>query len=476
MKSCLPRALITLIAGIFFLLIGSYFSTRSFLKGEEFTSLMEYKLSEKLEGEVQLSGAQWDGWILNNESVTAPAGKGFSELELERVSIEVDPKGFLKRIWKISEIHIRDASVHLGTPHKKEGEPFQLGDMPVEFSWKDLGKAWLPKKAHVERIQVENSQGTFLNAETSGQWKSLEVLLEKAGNDYTFSTPRGRASISQMPDVEWQVMRGDGRLRPSDYFITEAKLEGPDTSILEFTGEGDYTGKATLQGSLQDLPVTTLLEETWKRKFLGEVEAEFIYKTGSHASTLTGIGSVQNATLTALPALDTIARQTGISRFRRIPFQTCTFSFKRENGVTTLKELNLESPDFLKITGEVESDGTVGKGTLQLGIHSSVREKMPAGIETLFPHSRENYFWAPVTLTQQEGEWKDDLSPKAMSALLKGFLSGGTDTAATLLKGLKEALPNTEDADGENSGEDLLKEGSEVIEKGVKSLFDLLGK
>lgn len=443
-------------------------------------SLLKYGISKKLGGQVEVAETKWDGWRLNNDRVEVLAGNGFQDLEMKRVSLELDPKGFFDRVWRVVDVHVRELSLHLGKAPEGSSK-YSAGEIPVEFDWKDAGKALFPRKAEVEAIWVEQCNGSFDMDGTRGHWSNAELKLNREEGDYLLTVPRGELHFSNLAGYPLSVQTLKGRVKPKGFYINEGVLSGEGGTQIIFSGEGTYNGDTILQGELKDFPIDTVLEKNWKKRVQGRVNGDFTLEGSESEFKIYGKGRVENGMLIALPALDMLAQQTGMSKFRQISLDTCECSYEILNKEASLNNIRVESKDFLKAHGRIVTNGQSGVGDLKLGIHHSVLEKMPAGTAEVFTKEEEDYYWADVSLTQAEGTWKDDLSPRIMNAVTKAFFMRAPATAGQLLesvRGMLEGAPPSDESSKEKKKptDDLKKSGSDIIETGIKSLFDLLGK
>lgn len=443
-------------------------------------TLLKYEISSKLGGQVEVAETKWDGWKLDNERVEVLAGNGFQDLEMKRISLELDPKGFFDRVWRVADIHVRELSLHLRKAPKGSLK-YNAGAIPVEFDWKDAGKAFLPRKAEVEAIWVEQCNGSFDSDGNLGHWSNMELKLDREGSDYLLTIPRGELHLSQLPGYPLSVQKLKGRVKPKSFYINEGILSGEGGAQITLSGEGTFTGDAIIQGELKDFPVYTLLEKDWEKRVQGEINGDYTLKNKGDELKVYGDGMVENGMLVALPGLDMLAKQTGINKFRQISLDTCEYSYEILNNLVSLNNIRVESKDFLKARGSILTNGESGSGTVEIGVHNAVLDKMPAGTAEVFTKEEEDYSWANVSLTQVDGTWKDDLSPRIMSAVAKAFFMKAPEKATQILDGVRGILENAQSDGGSIKQEkipasDLQKKGNELMEKGVKSLFDLLGR
>lgn len=472
MKSrLLIRSLLIVTVLLIILVISGYFWTKSYIRSDEFKKIVTHQLEKAVGGSVTVGQTEWDGWRLRNESIQVLSAEQFHDLEVNRLSLELDPRGFFDRVWRVSDLNIRELSVNFSpAPDSNQRVPFEPSALPVKMGVKDIGKAWLPRRAEVDYISIDNANGIFEAQNLSGQWQNVAVKLEREGKDYRFSVPRGMLSFDRYPDLEWQVSACQGRLKPSAVFFDSELTH--DSAVLSVSGEKDFAGAATLQGNLRDLPVERLLPPDWQKRIGGLLQANFTAHLDANSKS-SGSAHVRKANLTALPMLDIIADKTGIDKFRTIRFDTCEADFETLNDTLKAENIVLESESFLKITGAYTHSSQISQGRFEIGIAEAIMSQMPAGTGELFATAKDGYFWTTMNLSYQDGKWDEDLSPRLITVALRALMGGATEKATNILESLG---PKDEAAGEKNAVDGLLKTGEGLIQKGAKSFFDLLGK
>jgi len=466
-------AIFALGGGLLTPIIG-YFLVKSYIRSDEFSSIVKYNLSKEVGGRVEVANSEWDGWTLRNEKISILAGEKVQDVELQRVSVELDPKGVFDKVWRISTVHVRDATLHVEEQSLTESESrrSEVGEHPVSFSFSDAWKALLPQEVEVDSVLIENSNGSFESDFSNGVWNNTQLRLERAGEDYLVEIPRGTVSLSLLEKISWEISSIQGRVKPESYFINKAELRCGGTGILKVTGEGDYDGKATLEGELNDLLLSELLQENWKQRVSGAVNGNFVAYIEDEA-TVKGRAWIDGAVITALPVLDQLASQTGIYKFRQVAFDTCEFDYFIDDDSVKLSKVVAESENFVKVTGRVTKTDERITGVLQVGFTDEILAKMPKGSKQVFSEFKDGYYWAPVHVSHENDEWKEDLSSRMVAAVATAYLTQAPEKATELLNEVTEFIGEEGNAE---KVEEVLEKGSKIIDTGVKSLFDLLGK
>lgn len=479
LSGCLQKILISVILFIPISLIGAYVWTKSYIRSDEFGAIIQHELSKVAGGKVEAAPFAWDGWKLENENLSITAGKGFNSLEAKRVSVELDPSGLLQKVWRISDVHVRDLNVHVSDKLQENRAHAELSP-PVKFDWKDITKAWLPRAVELNSVWFEQLNGSFGFQDVNGHWKNAEAKMVRSDEDFLYSLSRGEIVLSAYPEASWNIKALSGRLKSDRFFINEGEFFGPEGSRLTTTAEGEYKGESIFQGQLEDFPLSVILKEDWKRRVNGDLNAYYTMSTGTPGGQgiiIEGRSTVDNGVLTALPGLEVIIEKTGIQRFRLITLDTCEFDFLAEGKDAIIKNINIESDDFLKLEGRMEYQNNDVAGTFELGVSEKVIDKMPKGTKTVFSRNEGQHYWTTVNLTRTNDEWSEDLSKRMVSAIAGAYLSGVLEDPESALNGLKDYIDEKSGGALEDqSTDELIEKGKDLIDTGVKSLFDLLGK
>lgn len=467
-KSFLGKGLLLLGLVVFVAVVGAYFWMQSYIKSEKFNDVIAGALSQKLGGEVEIAPTQWDGWGVSTEQIAAPMGIGFEDLRVERLSLEIDPRGFFDRVWRVPDVHVRELAVQVGGGH----EPVAAESTDPELSAPKQESArmgWLPRTAEVDYVKVDNFHGRL---HEQLQWDHVGLQLSRESEDYLYQLTQGELVHQAMPQLQWVVRGVKGRLKKEEFFLNEGQFTGAGQSQLSLSGEGDYQGGLNLAGQLQALPLSEVLKEDWQKRVKGALEMQFTVVRDEQMK-IEGTCEVLDGMLTALPILDKIADKTKVQNFRQIQFDTLTSEMTHVDGVTQFSNIQAISTGLLKATGEYTRDGKQSWGEFQVGIHESVMKRMPIGSKKVFSEQRDGHYWTSIKVSESDGVWKEDLSGRVLPAIAMALLQAAPDTAAGVLQGAASLISGDEDKGIRPS--DVLETGEKLIETGVKSLFDLLG-
>ena len=147
-------------------------------------------------------------------------------------------------------------------------------------------------------------------------------------------------------------------------------------------------------------------------------------------------GKIQapNITLTEIPMMTEVARLTRMEAFHHLFLQQAQASFSIQRGVTSWRNVILESKNLIKLTGQADTqqDGTFS-GAFQLGLSSAIVTAIPGASEVFSKDQHDGYFWTPLSVGGSFSHLTEDLTPRIKTAILN-------NAALLLQQGIKQGL------------------------------------
>ena len=182
-----------------------------------------------------------------------------------------------------------------------------------------------------------------------------------------------------------------------------------------------------------------------------------------------GSVAVNDAEVHGIPALDELATFTGMEQFRKLSLRKASARFERAGSVTRWREINLEAPGVLMVTGEAEvGDKGSLAGTLQAGVTTDIVRVIPMAKELLSVEEHDGYFWIPVHIGGSLEHPTEDLRPRlvmAIAAKASGMIRQSLDEGLKIL-GIQSGTKPVKDAEqaATNAVKSLEKDASSVID------------
>jgi hypothetical protein len=442
------------------------------VQSEECHALLESKASEALAGKAEFGPLEWL-WV----GVASPQVKAFSgdgarphSMEAGNLRVRLRLASLLQGCWAVEEISMEKARLHFAAAvpaQLKEGAPASSRDPapPLRLP------SWIPSVLVVEAIRSSKTdllfdlpEGKML--ELLGT--KLEVYPEKA--DFRLEAHGGTMIWTQFPGFQPDLLWARGRLREGRLRINGAELGFSGGGSAGFEGEfPDPEGISHIRLHCKGLPIGDVLPTASTMvsgTISGEGEASW---TPLESRSMEGRVAVDDASVHSVPALDELAAFTGMEQFRNLSLKKASASFTRVGGITRWREIILEAPGVLKVTGEAEvgSSGSLS-GTFHAGVTTDIVRVIPMAKELLLAEERDGYFWIPVHVGGSLEHPTEDLRPRlvtAIAAKASGVIRSGIDEGLKIL-GIKSGTPSVKDAEqaATNAVKSLEKDAGSVID------------
>lgn len=396
-------------------------------------ALLQSKTSDALNAEAQLAPLNWNWFRVASPrfSATGRAESALKQMEATGLQAVLNPKSIFNGVWGVREITADELRLRVGAagpaPTKSAATPGKNAVLPAPQAT-GLSK-WIPSLVVIEVI---NGKKTDLLVETSQATISLtgsamEARPSPNGEKTLFKLTGGTVSTPRYPDLKLSL--GTARCILTD--------KGLDITGADFTSDqgGTIRGEAffpsdgsasTLSANWEKLPISVFLP-----RFPGNLagllagDVSMRWESGNRRQG-SGRFRGEGITLTGIPALQQFARLTGLEQFRKLPIQTFSARFTIRDGLTEWRDVLVESPGLIKLTGEVNSslDGALS-GTIQLGVTSRIVNMIPMAREFLELEERDGYIWAkePVTLGGTLSRPTESLTPR-LSVLIAAGAEG----------------------------------------------------
>lgn len=414
---------------------------------EDCRTLLQKKTSDALNVEAQFAPLNWNWFRVASPrfSATGRRDTALKQMEATGLQASLNPSSILRGIWGVKEISADELKLRIGSPEPAPQTNAASPPLP------DSGlPRWIPS---LVVIDVINGKKTDLliemgQANITLTGAAMEARPSPGGDKTLFKLSGGTISTSRYPDLNLTLGTARCILTPKGLDLTGGDLTGPAGGIIRCEGMFPSDGSpSTLSANWEKLPINVILPR-FGNKVAGLLAGDITMRWES-GTRRQGSGKIrgEGITLTDIPALAQFAQLTGLEQFRKLPIQTFSTRFTVRDSVTEWRDLVIESPGFLKITGEVNTslDGTLD-GTIQLGITSRIVNMIPMARELLGLEERGGYIWAKeaITLGGTLSQPTENLTPRIavlIAAGAEGLIREGVRGGLGIL-GIKVGEPS----------------------------------
>lgn len=449
------------------------------IRSEECRLLLEKRASLALGGRAEVGPLEWL-WVgvasPKVRTVTSDAERT-REVEAADVRARLKPSSLIQGVWAVEEIVIARARIHVkasdavptGKPADKEGPLGERISASAEMTaQKDHIPSWMPTEVVIESVRIGSTDLMFDLPED----KMLELLdtrieaYPRKKDEVRLLANGGRMVWTRFPAFQPSLLKASGELKGLRLLLSGAVLGLPEGGEVTLSGEfPDEAGISRITGRVKGLPIASAFPSAvpcLDGRVSGEGRATWV---GSRVLTMEGRASADGTVVRDLPALRSLADFTGMPRFREPVFTTASAFFERQGNVTHWRDILLDSPGLLRVTGSasIGDDGSLD-GNLRAGITSDIVRVIPMARELLSAEERDGYFWIPVRVGGTLSKPTEDLRPRLLTAIAakaSGVLREGIDAGLRML----DLGPGSSAAkDVTNAVKGLEKEAGSVID------------
>lgn len=455
-----------------------------FLHSDGFREKVSTKVSSELGVPVELGKLTWSGLHLDNESITASSQGAIEKIEANQISLNVDTNYIKRDVWKISDVVVQTASLEL--------------DLRKEFTKIDIPKAkksWieemLPAKAELIDASVIRADAKILTKGGAYVVEGTEIGLTQEDFGYKAKLTGGMLELPFPILNEAKLKTSTLRLMNQRIVIDHADFDVFASGRLEIDGEidmGSSTAGYSFFGVLSGLKCADIIDEDWKQKLSGDVEAKFTVKPkGGNEPEFNGSIKINNGELTALPVLDTIAAYTVIRDFKRLRFSEFSCDFYRYGKLLRISNVYVHCDGLMRVEGKLDIDGERLKGRFNVGLNPGTLSHIPGAEEKVFLPGKEGMHWAVINISGTVDDIEEDLTKRIKAAALERLFEmvGGQQVLRFTNQAVESLgdLPSVIDDNVIQAGRDLIesgingdisdpiKTGADIIQSGFGGLF-----
>ncbi len=439
-------------------------SIQSWLKGDEFESWLVKRASVVLRSEIDMADMTWEGSEVYSNRFRAMGyeGAAFSELNLDGVRAQIgsiSDGAFMVPDVRVNRFGLVFSKQKLNRPDGVDLVADSEISGPQVPDWL---KRFVPNRVEMGEVslgaasvKVINEDGT-MPFEMSGVAGS--ILPDFRTMMWEIKGKGGKLRIPDQPEIRLKNLAM--RWKQTELFIDRCGLGIYDQGHIDGSGEISFAkeGNFDLNLDISAIDVDELLEGEWQERLAGTVEGP-VRITGRPGSFLyEGTITVADAVVEKIPVLTVIAKYTKNEQFRYLVLSEARADFKKEGERIELRDLALQADGLVRVEGELDIEGELIAGRLQVGVTPGTLRWIPGAERQVFVESRDGFLWTPMTISGSVSDPKEDLSGRLIAA-----------AGVAILKELPEGLLNEAQkfldpgSATEGSG-DLIEQGRGILD------------
>lgn len=450
-----------------------YGMIRSYLHSDGFRRFLSDEVSETAKVRGEFTSFRWEGLAVDTDAFKATGEGLVRELRVEELHTEVGVGGLRRGVWEIQGSRAQRLEVVLdarGTGVK--ASPTLKPKPPPDFSPQRRApqKGWLPKEAEIQGLDIRELVVKAMLNQGPASVSGMRVHVEPAGGKHAYRAELADGSIVLPFDFVPLIRLDRARLRYQDgrVFLNSANASAWNEGRLEASGEWDSEhGAYAVEGNISGLKCDELLNETWAKRFIGDVASDFTIHNEDGPLVARGCLTIRNGTLTALPVLDALAAYADTRRFRVITLSEAHADWRWKEGDLLLSDLVLASDGLVRLEGSISiRDGKLD-GAFRLGLAPGTLATIPGAETDVFFPGERGLVWAPLRITGTLKDPEEDLTVRLVQAAGLRMFDTLPETGERVIKYSRSLL-------GESPSK-VIDQGVRIIEEGTGILEDAGG-
>ena len=483
------KGLVVLVALIAISFIAGYFWVKSYLRSEEFRAELSRQVGSAVGGQAQFSELDWEGSRMGTETV-AIQSKSSGNWELERVDADLDLAGLWERVWRVPSIEMASARVdwdqRTSAEEKSTSSQTASQKSSTAKNQKKSNNGWLPNRTELLALTIQRFEGEVLTEGGSYQWERMHLEYKPGASaaESLITLRRGRLETPmtwlgrlKLGEAKLRTKAGRVNLVSSDWTLKER-------AQLDLTGHWE-DGSWLLEGEAKDLTFGELLPLAWQRSVSGQVQGDFVVESSPTGEPIVnGSVTVEDGAIGSLPLLDRLAAYAGNASLRRLTLEEASADYRWESEGWQLTNLILSDEGLVRVEGRLRAQGDALDGQLRVGVPPGLLAHIPGAEEKVFLAGEKNLLWTSVKVSGTIHNPKEDLSARMIRAAGERMFELIPETAEWALKFGGQAMDQGTAAilqnqglileEGEKAAEEVLKQGGDAVEEGVKTGFGIL--
>ena len=384
-----------------------------FVHSADFSHFIASHAGAALEAEATLQPLHWNGFSAHSERLIliGDESAAVQQLDAKVLRAQWNWRALLSGAWKIENVEIQSlsASFKLKPRVAPNAPSLEVGKITPTTSFLP---SWLPSRLELGSFDVQKADLLFGEIQSTGQ----TLKVQPVGEGYNIEARGGSLSIPGLPPLAHAQSRI--RERRGIYYLDDSRFFLPDAGSLVASGSSGAEARLNLVWDgvpVASLPVPDL--------------AKYLDGTSRGTATRDAQGAWRGSiTFTAarlrnLPLLKNAASFLQDSSWTNPLLQKLSANFEYSAGNLTLTNLVIESAGLARIEGSVLiAQGGDLSGQLELGLDLKTLKLLPGARETVFPTSRNGWYWSPVQLGGTLSNPREDLSPRLAACVAGAVL------------------------------------------------------
>lgn len=397
-----------------------YLAIRSYLHSESFREFLAKKAGDAAGVEGSFTPFRWEGLAVNTGKFEG-SGEGLvRKLRIEGVQTEIGIGGLHRGVWELrgSQVQRLDITVD-ASGASGATDVASFGFQPGALAPSDSASGWLPRKIDLRGLDVSDLIVRANLKAGPGRVSGVRMTVEPdaRGAAYRVELSDGEIELPSGLIPQIRLQRAGLRYLEGVVFLNSAQAAVWKDGRIDASGEWDArTGSFIVQGDVTGATCEDLFNETWAKRFTGELGSDFTLQNRSGERTATGMLVLRDGTLTALPVLDALAAYADTRRFRVLKLNEARTVWYWKQDELRLTDLVIASDGLVRVEGAITIRGKDLDGSFRLGLAPGTLANIPGAETHVFFPGERGLLWAPVRITGTLDDPREDLTERLIEA------------------------------------------------------------
>lgn len=472
-KRWLGKAAIGLLVLGVVILGGGYAAVRSYLHSEEFRKFLSAEAGKVAGVTGEFSPFRWQGLAVDTDGFKATGNGLITAVSADGLHTEVGLGGLKRGVWEIKGTNVRRLDVSVDARKRVDEKTMEKEERKSEKRSSRPG--WLPSDAELQEMEVRNLSVNSILDEGLVTATGMRVTAGQAGAKGAYRAEISDGTVTLpfklVPELRLDHVRA--RYQDRQVFITDARMEAWENGLIVATGEWDTrSSRYSLEGNAKGIQTEDLLGADWAKRLTGDVVSDFTLENPSGSPQARGQLTINNAVLTALPILDSLAAYADTRRFRVLTLNEAKTDWQWKKGELSLSNLALSSEGLVRLEGNLIIRGRELDGIFRLGLAPGTLSRIPGAETDVFLPGERGLLWAPLRITGTLDDPKEDLTDRLMTAAGMRMFDMIPETGEKVIKFTRNVLESPETTE---KAVKAVETGVKVIEEGSKAVREVSG-